>query len=237
VDLNGGICFLHYDKDHNERTTFTDGKYLENVNFSEFDIIPDDPLAFSLIRKIQSTWTGKFVGDVAWARKPFGLETNYFQKNKGLGDAIPNVVPCLSRYKITKYILKDKITKNADKIESWKVSVPKAVGGSKRKRRSTVPLNQIFLVDKGTITTETYNIIDIFSHKNHAENFILFLKTDFARYLVGLRKITQDLPPNRWNWVPYMDVNKQWTDEELFDYFNITSEEQTHIKNKVKEWS
>ncbi len=162
------------------------------MDFSEFDIIPDDPLAFSLIRKIQSKWHGKFVGDVAWSSKPFGLRTNHFDKNKDLGETDPNGVPCLSRGRLIRYAARDKITKSIDKIDLWKVSVPKAVGGSKGKRRSTVPLNQIFLVDKGTITTETYNIIDCFSHKSDAENFVSFLKTDFSRYLVGLRKITQD---------------------------------------------
>jgi hypothetical protein len=237
VDINGGICFLHYDKDHNEKTTFTDGEYLENVNFSELDIIPDDPLAFSLIRKIQSVWTGKFVGDVAWTSKPFGLRTNFFDKNKDISAASPNGVPCLSRRKLIKYVSRDKITKNIDKIGLWKVSAPAVGGGSKGKRRSTIPVHQIFLLDRGVITTETYNIIDVFDEKKDAENFISLLKTDFSRYLLGLRKITQHIPKDRWNWVPYMDVSRKWTDEDLFDYFNITPEEQTHIKNKVKEWS
>ena len=119
----------------------------------------------------------------------------------------------------------------------WKVSVPAVAGGSKGARRSTVPLNQIFLVPAGTITTETYNIIDTFKNKSDAENLIIYLKTDFARYLVGLRKITQHLPADRWSWVPYVDISKKWTDEELFKLFELTKEEQSHIRSKVKEWS
>lgn len=110
-------------------------------------------------------------------------------------------------------------------------------GGSKGKRRSTIPINQIFIVDKGCITTETYNIIDVFDKKSQAENLVAYLKTDFSRYLLGLRKITQHIPRDRWNWVPYMDMTRQWTDKDLFNYFNITKEEQAHIKNKIKEWS
>jgi len=63
------------------------------------------------------------------------------------------------------------------------------------------------------------------------------LKTDFARYLLGLRKITQDLPANRWSWVPYVDVSKKWTDEELFKLFKLTKDEQAHIRKKVRDWS
>ncbi len=237
MDINGGICFLHYDKTHNDKTKFTDGNYTEQIKFSEFDIIPDDPLAYALIRKIQSQWNGKFVGDVAWASSPFGLETNFFQKNQCLENSDITGIPCLSRGKQIKYVAKNQIVRNKDKIDFWKVSAPAAAGGSKGKRRSTIPKHQIFLLDKGVITTATYNIIDVFKNKQESNNLISLLQTDFARYLVGLRKITQHVPRDRWNWVPYMDVSRKWTDEDLFNYFNITPEEQAHIKNKVKEWS
>ncbi len=36
VDINGGICFLHYDKDHAEKTNFTDGNHLAHLR--DFDI-------------------------------------------------------------------------------------------------------------------------------------------------------------------------------------------------------
>lgn len=237
VDINGGVCFLHYNKSHEGPTNFMDKNHVEQITFSEFDIIPDDPLAFTIIRKVLSRWTDEFVGNRAWESKPFGLRTNFFDVNKSLSADSKNSVPCLSKGKIIKYVAKDKITKRQDYIGHWKVSAPKAVGGSKGKRRSTVPTNQIFMVDKGTITTETYNIIDTFRTKTEAENFVAYLRTDFARYMVGLRKITQDLPPDRWNWVPYMDMSKSWTDEELFKYFRISKEEQEHIKAKIQEWS
>lgn len=237
VDINGGICFLHYNKAYNGPTNFTDGTYTEAINFREFDIIPDDPLAFTVIRKIQSRWDGQYVGEKAWSSKPFGLRTNFFDINRSLSEKDNNAVPCLSKGKVIKYVARNKITKNEKHIDMWKVSAPKAAGGSKGKRRSTVPVNQIFMVDKGTITTETYNIIESFKTKKEAENFVAYLRTDFARYMVGLRKITQDLPPDRWNWVPYMDMSKTWTDEELFKFFKITKEEQENIKAKVKEWS
>ncbi len=237
VDINGGVCFLHYDTAHSGATNFTDGSSKEIINFREFDIIPDDPLAFTIIRKIQSKWTGQYVGERAWASKPFGLRTNFFDLNRTISANDENAVACLSKGKLIKYVLRGKITKNQNYIDLWKVSAPKAAGGSKGKRRSTVPINQIFLVDKGTITTETYNIIDTFTSKKEAENFVSYLRTDFARYMVGLRKITQDLPPDRWNWVPYLDMNKTWTDEELFKFFKITKEEQENIRMKVQEWS
>ena len=213
---------LHYLKSHSDLTAFSDGVYYEQLNLREFDIIADDPLGYSIVRKIQKIWDGKFVGLVAWPGKPFGLRTNYFKKNTTDLCKTDTAIPCLSRNKIIHYIDPQVISKNKDKIDYWKVSVPAVAGGSKGNRRSTVPLNQIFLIPKGTITTETYNIIDVFESRDDAEGFINYLKTDFVRYLLGLRKMTQHIPKDRWNWVPYVDISKKWTDDELFSLFQLT---------------
>ncbi|WPU66526.1 Eco57I restriction-modification methylase domain-containing protein [Peredibacter starrii] len=237
VDINGGVCFLHVDKDYAGTTYLSDDKHREIIDMSEFDIIPDDPKSFSIIRKVRNKWKDKYVGNKAWPSKPFGLRTNYFDVNPDLGKSHSKGVACLSKGKQIKYASRSHITKNKNHIDSWKVCAPKAAGGSKGSRRSTIPLNQIFLIGKGMVTTETYNVIDVFKTKSEAENFIAYLKTDFARYLVGLRKITQDLPPDRWNWVPYVDLKKAWNDEELCKLFAITKEERKHMSAKVEEWS
>lgn len=237
VDINGGVCFLHYNKSYAGVTNFSDESHNISIKLNEFDIIPDDPLAFDLIRKIKSSWKGMYVGDIAWPSKPFGVRTYFFDKNNELSKVSKNAIPCLSKKRELKYISIENITKNRDKIDLWKVCVPKAAGGSKGKRRSTVPINQIFIVEPGVITTETYNVIQVFESKKQAENFSKYLKTDFARYLVGLRKITQDVPPDRWNWVPYIDVNEEWNDAKLYNHFKISTEEQLHIRKKIKEWS
>lgn len=237
VDINGGVCFLHYDKSFNGNTTFTDGKHQESLHLNEFDIIADDPKGYALVRKILSQWDGDFISSVAWSRKPFGLATDHFSKIKSLKQTDKNAIPCLSRNRSINYVDRTTIEKNADKIDRYKVSVPAVAGGSKGNRRSTIPVNQIFLLPKGTISTETYSVIDAFNSKQEAENLIAYLKTDFARYFLGLRKITQHLPRDRWDWVPYVDAKKLWTDADLFKLFTLTKDEQDHIKVKVKEWS
>ena len=32
--------------------------------------------------------------------------------------------------------------------------------------------------------------------------------------------------------MPYMDVSKEWTDKELFEFFGITKGEQQHLRKK-----
>ena len=80
-------------------------------------------------------------------------------------------------------------------------------------------------------------VIDTFSSKKQAENLVKFLGTTFSRYFLGLRKITQHIPRERWAWVPYLDMSVEWTDEKIIAYFKFTKDEVDHIKKKVKEWS
>lgn len=237
VDINGGVCFFHWDKKYNGPSNFSDGDHGVSIDFSDLDIIPDDPLAFSIVEKIKSQWDGQWIGDVAWARKPFGLSTDYFKKNSSLEADNTDAIPCLSIGRKILYASKKDITKNKDKISLWKVAVPKAAGGSKGKRRSTVPKNLILLIPPGTISTETYSVVLALKTKTDAQRAISYLKTDFARYLLGLRKITQDIPPDRWNWVPLIDTDREWTDEMLFDFFKLTPKERKHIQKKVEDWS
>lgn len=82
VHVQGGICFLSWKKDFSGKCTFQHKDFKEEINISQFDIIPDDPEASSVIEKILNSKVETFISDIAWPRKPFGLATNYFSKNE-----------------------------------------------------------------------------------------------------------------------------------------------------------
>ena len=226
------FVFFCWSKKYKGHTLFKTKNIERNIDLSKFDIIPDDPLVGPILDKILKIWKGKFVSEVAWSRKPFGLPTNYFSKINKIDADSKNAIKCFMQGKKIKYISRYEINKNADKIRKYKVAVPKAYGASR-----TLPKNQLFLLSPNEITTETYNVLDVFNMKSKACHFIKYLGTDFVRYLLGIRKLTQDIPKDRWAWVPYMDMRKKWDNESLFKYFNITKFEQEHIKNKVEDWS
>ncbi len=237
VNINGGVCFLHWYKSFKGETRFSDDTDCYIGDLSRYDIIPNDPSSFSIIEKVQRLWKGRWVSDVAWARKPFGLPTDYFKKNKEAAKESKTAVPCLSKGRIVKYVESTEITKNKDKIHLWKVAVPEALGGFEANRRTNIPSNFSILVPSGMITTETYNIIQTYSSEYEAQRMIEYLKTAFAHYLLGLRKITQHTPRDCWVWVPLMDASRDWTDGELFDFFKLSKAERQHIQQKVQEWS
>lgn len=237
VQIKGGVCFLHWIlKQSNLKPIFIVGDEKTTLDLNQYDIIPDDPYSTSIIGKVlNSGHVNQYVSSIAWAGKPFGLRTFYFQRNESICDKEPDAIKCYTSGRRIKYINRNIVLKNADNIDKYKVVAPKAYG--KGMKRCTLPKQHIFIIGKGEICTETYNVIGCYESNDEAENFQRYLQTDFARYLLGLRKITQDIPKDRWSWVPYIDVKKKWTDKELFSLFQITPEEQLHIKKKIQEWS
>ena len=238
VDVLGGVCFVHFDRDFKGTTSFIEDETVTKVNLNEFDIIPDDPKAYTIIRKIKARHD-KFLNEVAWSRNPYGFSTTFFRDNKECSAKDKGAIKCLTRGRKFKYTKKSYISKNTGKVNFFKVVIPAAFapGGPKQGvRRVTLPKKHFFILEKDEITSETYTVLDTFSSRKDAERFVKFLQTDFARYLLGLRKITQHIPKDRWAWVPYMDPKQEWTDEKLFSYFNLSKPEIENIKRKVSEW-
>jgi hypothetical protein len=235
VQIKGGVCFLGWDSSYNGKTTFDDGKTISELKLSNYDIIPDDPGSLKIVQKLLSQWKGDWVSNSAWPGKPFGLRTFYFNRNESISPNRADAIPVYTNLRKVKYAPLSTIVKNADKINKWKVAIPNAYG--RGMSRCTLRPEHYFIIGKGEATTETYNIVGCFETKNEAERFLSYLKTDFARYLLGVRKLTQHIPRDRWNWVPLMDNTRNWTDKEIASFFNLSKEEQEHIKKKVQEWS
>lgn len=237
VDIDGGVCFIHLDKSFSGKTILRTAETEVQLDNENFDIIPDDPGAYSILEKIAQKWPGENVTDIAWARKPFGLSTNHFDQNPDCSPTDPDAIPCVTRNRAIKYLKKGQIPKNIEHLQKWKVCAPKAYGGQRGDRRITIPKQHIFLIERNYVCTETYNVIGAFDTKSEAESLIKYLQTDFSRYLLGLRKITQDIPRERWKWIPLLSLDTDWTDAKLAQFFGLTKKEQEHIKKKVQEWS
>ena len=236
VDIRGGVCFLNWSKAFKGKTLLDEGKKKVRTKFSFYDIIVPHIESHSILDKVINK-SNKFLSEIVWARKPFGLETSYFNKNETTFTG-KKLITCMYRNNGFKKIPRNLIQKNQDKIDDYKVAFPKASGGGKNSRHKTLPLKKYFFILKPKqISTETYSIAGSFKNLKAAENYQFYLRTDFAMFLLGIRKRTQDSPRKVFKFIPYMGVDKKWTDEMLFKYFRITKKEQEYIREKVKEWT
>ena len=234
VEIRGGVCFLHWSRSFKGSTCIDDGVRAEELNLGKYDIIVPHIKSHSILEKVIKK-SDRFLNQVIWARKPFGLAGNYFKNNNNYQRGL---IECFCEGKKIKTISKNLISKNQDKIDKYKVAFPEASGGGKGKRDKILPRAEyFFILNKNQISTETYSVANSFDTLKEAENFLKFLQTYFARFLLGLRKPTQHTSIRTFSWVPLMDTKISWTDEMLYQYFGISKEEQKYIKEKVDKWT
>lgn len=60
------------------------------------------------------------------------------------------------------------------------------------------------------------------------------MKTRFFRFMVSLKKNTQNGTRQVYQFVPMQDFNESWTDEKLYKKYNLTQEEIDFIESMIK---
>jgi hypothetical protein len=75
-----------------------------------------------------------------------------------------------------------------------------------------------------------------FNTKNEAENFLNYIKTNFARFCLSVYKITQNQYSNIFEFIPWLDFSREWTDEDLIEEFNLTNEEVEFINKHIPKY-
>lgn len=164
------------------------------------------------------------------ARKPFGLPTNYHGPSSpdGIGDPIQ-----LFESQREGWISRSDITVNADWIDDWKVLLNRVQGTSAAVETKFMSTPKI--AGPGSACTETYLVAGRFSSQKEAQNYISYLKTRFVRFLISLRKISQDAARGVYAFVPDLDYSHPWTDADLYKRYEITDKEIAYIETIVKE--
>ena len=77
-----------------------------------------------------------------------------------------------------------------------------------------------------------------FSFKTNIEanNFLSYLKTNFSRFCLSICKNSSDLNRIDFTKIPYLDFTQEWTDERLYQEFNLTEEEINFINTHIPKY-
>ena len=68
------------------------------------------------------------------------------------------------------------------------------------------------------------------------ENFIEYLKTDFARFCLAIYKQNYDLCVGNMSLIPMLDFTQYWDDDKLFEYFNIDNTTINYIRDYLPDY-
>lgn len=230
VQIKGGICFFLWDSKYNgkcEVTTIRNNNSI-NINYrylleSGCDTFIRFNESINIFHKINKYNENKFDKLVS-SRRPFGFDTSYRGEmagdiklfhNKGIGK-----------------VQKDTVIKNKKLIYKYKIFITKAYGAGEDFPHQI--LNKPFIGYPKTCCTETYLLIGPFDNEIITNNVISYIATKFFRFLVMLKKATQDATSKVYSLVPIQDFSKHWTDAELYTKYNLTQEEIDFIESMIK---
>ena len=230
VQIKGGVCYFLWDRDHRGLCSVVTHK--ENIASEPME----RPLlekgcdtfiryneAISILYKVQHK-EEKTLYDYVSSRNPFGMNTTFHGTKSGKVRLYEN--------QGISYINREDVRKNVEIIESYKVFIPRAGSGS-----DSFPhpiLGCPFIGEPNSACTETYMYIGPFKNEQEAKNAITYIKTRFLRFLVMLKKVTQDTTRSVYQFVPLQDFSEPWTDEKLYAKYGLDEREIAFIESMIR---
>lgn len=256
TDIKGGIVISYHDetKKYGAIEIFT--KYKE-LNTILHKVIQD--IAFISFSNIVITRTAYRLTDKMHEEHPealsqlssghaYDMSTNIFERLPQIFyDEKPNdgaeYIKILGREKnerVYKYIKREYVN-DVINLDKYKILISKANGIGAFGEVISAPVIQ----GKGIGHTETFLSIGIFDNIQEAQNAYKYIKSKFARALLGVLKTTQDITPDKWANVPMQDFTDKsdidWSvsianiDKQLYKKYGLSEEEITFIETNVKE--
>ena len=234
VEIKGGVNYFLWDRDYDgdcEFSTRIDG-YITSTMTRDLrlgsGVLIRDNKAMSIVEKV-SKKSAHTVAELCSVRKPFGLSifSNYAGSTT---ESFAGAIPMIYASHVG-YCRSDQIERNHSWIDRWKVLIPKA--GDGHGREISYVLGEPIAVAPGSACTQTYLIAGMLDSQDETENFAYYLASKFARFLVLQRKVTQDVTPDRFRFVPVLDWTRRWTDADLYAHFGLTVDEVAHIEETI----
>lgn len=235
VKIRGGISYFLWDRNHNgpcEVQTIWDGKPTGPAvarHLDTYDILVRRNEAVPILDKVGAKGEPTIDARVS-SRKPFGLPTNFRGKSSKAGLSLP--VRLFENQRIG-WIARKDITTNSKWIDEWKVLMTRVQGTSAA--IETKFLSKPIIAEPGTACTETYLVAGHFATELDAMRYAKYLRTRFVRFLVSLRKPTQDAARGVYGFVPDVPLDQEWTDAKLYKRYGLTTEEINFIESQVAE--
>ena len=233
VDVAGGVCYFVWKEAYNGKckyTNYRNGKATTAYrDLNEFQTFIRYPVASEIVKKVKED--GELTLDkVVSSRKPFGLATT--AKPMKTGDITLRYNGGRGPYKRTE------IRVGAEMIDQWKIIISRLTAehaGQPAKDGKYRVLSTMELLKPGEICSETYLVAGAFDSKEEATNYMDYLKTQFVRFLILQIAMTQQLSKASFAFVPCQDFTRKWTDKQLFEKYDLSSEEVNYIQGMIKE--
>jgi site-specific DNA-methyltransferase (adenine-specific) len=236
VDFEGGVGYFIWDRDSKGPCLYTlhlgdNDAVTAERNLDDYDIFVRDTRALTILNKVtakaEKTMDALVSGDT-----PFGLATNFGDYDKKQGKNTLQLFMTIKQKREVVWVKENFIAKNRQLIRTWKLLIPKAYG-----ERGAIPANVLgpsIVAPPDSVCSQTYLVIGPFPTRRQARSVQSYLWTRFARFLISLRKITQDVPKGAYSWLPVQEWDRAWTDVDLYKKYGITKDEIAFIESMIR---
>jgi len=239
VKIRGGVSYFLWDRDYSgpcSVQTMWDGQPLGppmKRPLDAYDVLVRRNEAVSILDKVRAyrvrgepePTLDKRVSSM----KPFGLRTFFHGATSPDGMEYP--VKLHGSQRIS-WVERSDIRQNHDWIDTWKVLMTRVQGTSSAVE--TMFLANPIIAGPGEACTETYLVAGRFSSEETAQRYAAYLKTRFVRFLVSLRKSTQDAAKHVYAFVPDVPLKRMWTDAALYKRYGLSRDEIAFIESMVR---
>lgn len=242
VDIAGGLCYYLWNSDYygdceivNVVAGERDSLSRPLDQFEDFFVRANNSIP--IINKVKSK-TNEFMRDMVSSIDTFGIpskEKGHEVKKEGDIELLHTVG---FNDQGTSYISREKVKKNKDLIDKYKVKisimVPQGgeVGIKPKNGYRSISTPQV--LPPGQVDSFSYLNIGFFDTKEEADNLVKYISCKFPRFLLRTTFSSVHISRDNFVFVPKMDFTKQWTDDELYDYFELSDDEKILIEKTMR---
>ncbi|MDD4001065.1 MAG: Eco57I restriction-modification methylase domain-containing protein, partial [Bacilli bacterium] len=248
----GSVNYFLYDTEHNSGLMkfYEDGKstFVERPLFEHgLDIIFSMNSMSSIVNKVLSFGTFESLKAHAKGRNAFGISGKKETVETETSDSpFVDSIEVRCAHEVIRYIAKDKIIKNVNVMNHYKVFTSKGNGAS-----GTLDINnpnyiigKAYVGKPGSVCTDSLIPIGCFNSEEEAINLQTYMKTKFLRYLVGVMKTSRNIYQVVYEFVPVQNFTSSsdidWSksiqeiDKQLYKKYKLDKNELELIENIIK---
>ncbi len=254
VELKGGVNYFLYSNSYSGECNYVlhqAGKTYNNkglLNALGIGIVVRDPQASNVLKKIidvegdsynEECSFSKLVGPQHFFDKDGKLTTRWkgYSLDKDKDYSIKYYLNKQVESQGYAWIKEIDVPKNEEVVSYHKVFLSKAFNGG-----DAIPhqiIGRAFYGEPGSLCSQTYLVIGWNQKQKkltetECKNIISYMNTRFFRYLVFIKKKTQDNPTSVFQYVPIQNWSEPWTDAKLYRKYNLTKDEIAYIESTIK---
>lgn len=233
VDVAGGICYFLWDRSWQGlcavETVHPGGVVHAERRLDAYSVFVRDNRVLEVVEHVIS-FGGPSFSSIVSSRRPFGLDAS--QRASTSGDTR------LYSSSGDGWIDRVRVTRGDELVDKWKVLLSKTSSehaGQTDKNGMKRVLSRVEVMTPGSVATESYLVVGPFDSELEAASAVSYLRTRFARFLVSSILLTQNITRAMFEFVPLPQLDRIWTDADLYLQYQLRAEQIALIEETIKE--